>query len=134
MGASAFAANEAGWDVGRWGVHFTILFNEESEEYEDFSVWRDDGVEYYIMRFHTPEPAAAREAHMKSGYLYDEEIVAERPLVEKASSKRFTSGLETEYLYPDGEDTYALVFSCRADEWDENEFYREDLFTSVSKY
>jgi hypothetical protein len=143
--SAAFAIHEAGWDVDRWCVHFTVLFNEECDEFEDYSVWRGDGVEYYLMRFDTPDPEFAREVHMKTGYLYGEEIIAEKEL-EESVSKGFESGLETDYLYGDGEyrelvwylsdgkKCYALIFSCPADEWDENEFYRNDFFSSVSKY
>jgi|GEM_PF-1771373 len=146
--SAATAANEAGWDVERWGVHFTILFNDEHDEYDNYSVWRGDGVEYYIMKFDAPDPAAAREAHIETGHFNLGEITTERDLADEAALKGFTSGLETEYYYAsdrgltrelvwylsDGEVCYAVIFYCNADEWDDNEFYRDDFFASVSKY
>jgi hypothetical protein len=144
--SAATAANEAGWDVERWNVHFTILLNDESEEYDTYSVWRGGGVEYYIIRFDTPDPEEARAAHMNSANLTTDEIIAEEELDDELTYSNFVKGLETEYLYgggkfrelarylSDDELCFALVFSCPADEWEDNEFYKEDFFSSVSKY
>ncbi|UCE26305.1 MAG: hypothetical protein JSW52_08055 [Candidatus Coatesbacteria bacterium] len=144
--SAATAANEAGWDVERWGVHFTILFNDEHDEYDNCSVWRGNDVEYYLMKFDTPDPEFAREVHMKSASLAEDAILSEREVDEETERSGFVAGLETEYAYDDGEyretarylsdgeTCFALIFSCPVDGWDDNEFYRDDFFTSVSKY
>ena len=146
--SAAFAANEAGWDIQCWDVHFTILFNDWHGHLNGNTIWRGDDVEYRLMKFSTADPTAARDAHIETGHFNVGEITTERDLADEATSKGFASGLETEYYYAgdggltrelvwylsDGEDCYALIFSCNTDEWDDNEFYRDDFFTSVSKY
>jgi hypothetical protein len=144
--SSVYAAHEAGWDVGRWGIYFTVLFNDEYEEYDTYSVWRGDGVEYYIIRFDTSDPADARSAHMNSANLTADDIVAEEELDDELTYSNFVEGLETDYLYGDGkyrelvwylsddELCFAFIFSCPADEWAEKDFYREDFFASIGTY